>query len=201
MTACGGSLGGSDSETDDPAPTYTVTYQANGATGGLVPVDATNYAAGQTVTIRGNTGVLVKSGSAFTGWNTKTDGTGTTYTQGQSMTMGTAKVTLYAKWTTAPTYTVDLSGERGYRRLGPSGRDELRGGADGDGPREHGEPHFVGNGLQIHLLEYDRRRDRDRLWRRRDLRHDRRECPSLCPVGPDLVYERCCSRGRTTGAR
>ena len=53
-----------------------MTYNANGATGGSVPVDATNYAAGQTMTIRGNTGVLVKSGSAFTGWNTKTYGNG-----------------------------------------------------------------------------------------------------------------------------
>jgi uncharacterized repeat protein (TIGR02543 family) len=87
--------------------TYTVTYNGNGATAGLVPVDANRYQQGQTVNVLGNSGSLAKSGAySFIGWNTKTDGSGTTYTQGSSFKMGTANVTLYAQWTLNPTYNV-----------------------------------------------------------------------------------------------
>jgi hypothetical protein len=78
---------------------YTVTYYANGATGGSAPTDTTNYQQGQTVTVLGNTGNLVKTGSSFSGWNTAANGSGTTYTQGQTFAMGSANVTLYAMWT------------------------------------------------------------------------------------------------------
>jgi uncharacterized repeat protein (TIGR02543 family) len=91
-------------------PTYTVIYNGNGNTGGGVPVDSTSYQQGQAVTVLGNTGNLVKTGYSFVGWNTKTDGSGTTFTQGQTFAMGAANVTLYAKWTTNPTYTVTYNG-------------------------------------------------------------------------------------------
>jgi len=91
-------------------PTYTVTYDGNGNTGGTVPTDSTNYEAGQTVTILGNTGNLVKTHYAFAGWNTQADGGGTTYTQAQTFVIGSANVTLYAKWTSNPTYTVTYDG-------------------------------------------------------------------------------------------
>ena len=91
-------------------PTYTVTYDGNGSTGGIVPVDSTTYETGKSVTILGNTGILVKSGSAFVGWNTLANGTGTTYTQAQTLVMGSANVILYAKWTVNPTYTVTYDG-------------------------------------------------------------------------------------------
>ncbi|MEW5816362.1 MAG: InlB B-repeat-containing protein, partial [Spirochaetota bacterium] len=91
-------------------PTYTVTYNGNGHTSGTVPTDSTNYEQGQTVTVLGNPGNLVKTGYTFAGWNTAADGSGTTYTQGATFTMGTASVTLYAKWTTNPTYTVTYNG-------------------------------------------------------------------------------------------
>jgi uncharacterized repeat protein (TIGR02543 family) len=84
----------------------TVTYSGNGDTGGSVPVDSTNYKQGQTVTVLGNTGNLVKTGFAFVGWNTQANGSGTTYTQGQTFTMGAANVTLYAKWTANQTYSI-----------------------------------------------------------------------------------------------
>jgi uncharacterized repeat protein (TIGR02543 family) len=89
-------------------PTYTVSYSGNGADGGSVPVDTTNYLQGQAVTVPGNTGNLVRIGYSFSGWNTLASGSGTTYTQGQSFTMGSAAMTLYAKWT--PTYTVTYNG-------------------------------------------------------------------------------------------
>jgi hypothetical protein len=81
------------------AQSYTITYNANGATSGSVPIDSTNYTQGQIVTVLGNTGSLVKTGNAFVGWNTQADGNGTTYTQGQTLSMGSANVVLHAKWT------------------------------------------------------------------------------------------------------
>jgi hypothetical protein len=90
--------------------TYTVTYSGNGNTGGAVPVDGNAYTQGQTVTVLGNTGVLVQSGSTFSGWNTKADGSGSSYTQGQTFAMGSANVTLYAVWTLNPTYRVTYDG-------------------------------------------------------------------------------------------
>jgi hypothetical protein len=93
VVACGGGGGGSD-----PAATYTVTYDANGATGGIVPVDSTTYEETQMVTVIGNTGSLVKDHFAFAGWNTAADGSGTNYAPGQQFQMGSANVTLYVKW-------------------------------------------------------------------------------------------------------
>ena len=102
--------GAGEGNGDGTNPTYTVTYDGNGSTGGSVPVDPTNYEEGQLVTVLGNTGSLVKAGYSFTGWNTQADGNGTTYTQGQIFLMGTANVTLFAKWTANPTYTVTYDG-------------------------------------------------------------------------------------------
>ena len=107
LTACGSGGGGAGAI---PTTTYTVTYNGNGNTGGSVPIDSTNYEQGQTVTVLGNTGNLVKTGYSFAGWNTQADGSGTTYTQAQTFTMGAANVTLYAKWTANPTYTVTYNG-------------------------------------------------------------------------------------------
>ena len=79
--------------------TYTVTYDANGATSGTAPVDETEYDAdNNTVTVLGNTGNLAKTDYIFSGWNTKADGSGTTYTAGETFTIS-ASTTLYAKWT------------------------------------------------------------------------------------------------------
>lgn len=93
----------------EPA-TYTVTYNGNGSTSGSVPIDSNMYQEGQTVTVLSNTGDLVNTGYSFAGWNTAADGSGTTYTPGQTFAMGTANVALYAVWTTSPTYTVTYNG-------------------------------------------------------------------------------------------
>ena len=87
------------------ASTYTVTYDKNGATSGSIPTDATKYNSGASVTVKTNSGNLAKTGYTFAGWNTKADGTGTTYTAGTGTFTITANTTLYAKWT-ANTYTV-----------------------------------------------------------------------------------------------
>jgi uncharacterized repeat protein (TIGR02543 family) len=103
----GGSGGGANST---PTPTYTVTYNGNTNTGGSDPIDSTNYVQGQYVSVRGNTGSLVKTGYFFAGWNTQANGSGTTYTEPQSFAMGTTNVTLYARWTSGPIYKVTYDG-------------------------------------------------------------------------------------------
>ena len=96
----------------DQPTTYTVTYDANGATEGTVPVDDTEYdAQNNTVTVLGNTGDLAKTGCAFDGWNTQADGQGTNYTAGGTFNIS-ANTTLYAKWTP---YTITaLSNNESY---------------------------------------------------------------------------------------
>ncbi len=80
-------------------PTYTVTYNGNGNTGGIAPTDSNTYLSGTTVTVLGNTGALVRTGYTFAGWNTAANGSGTNYNAGETFIMGSANVTLYAQWT------------------------------------------------------------------------------------------------------
>ena len=77
---------------------YSVTYDANGATSGSVPTDDEDYESGATVTVKSNTGSLAKTGYTFDGWNTNADGTGTNYTAGTGTFTISANTTLYAKW-------------------------------------------------------------------------------------------------------
>ncbi len=90
------------------SPTYTVTYNGNGNTGGSVPMDGNRYLAGSSVTVMGNTESLAKTGFDFVGWNTATNGGGADHNVGSTFTIGTGNVVLYAKW--APTYTVTYDG-------------------------------------------------------------------------------------------
>merc|ERR1712000_801635 len=92
-------------------PTYTVTYNSNGASSGSAPTDPNAYRNGDTVTVLSNTGSMALSdpmlgGYTFAGWNTALDGTGTQQATGSTFTMGSDNVTLYAQWTLIPTYTV-----------------------------------------------------------------------------------------------
>ncbi|HPJ67815.1 MAG TPA: InlB B-repeat-containing protein [Desulfobacteraceae bacterium] len=81
---------------------YTVTYDGNTNTGGSVPTDGNTYNITDTVTVLGNTGSLVKTGYSFTGWNTAANGSGTSYSGGDTFAMGSSNVTLYARWTEPP---------------------------------------------------------------------------------------------------
>ncbi|MDK9717614.1 MAG: InlB B-repeat-containing protein [Trichlorobacter sp.] len=94
-------------------PVYTVTYDGNGGTVGSVPLDSNTYVQGAAVTVLSNSGTLMKTGYIFEGWNTVSDGSGTSYAASGSVTftMGSADVTLYAQWTPVPaTLTVTISG-------------------------------------------------------------------------------------------
>jgi len=87
-------------------PTYTVTYDANSATSGTVPLDSTLYEENETVIVQGNSSNLVRAGYTFKGWNTQADGKGIFYTENATLQMRRADVILYAQWTANPTYTV-----------------------------------------------------------------------------------------------
>ena len=73
--------------------TYKVKYDPNGGSG--APADQTKTH-GVDLTLA--SGKPVKDGSVFVNWNTKADGTGSTYTPGGKYT-GNADLTLYAQWT------------------------------------------------------------------------------------------------------
>ncbi len=88
--------------------TFSITYNGNNNVSGNVPVDSSVYTAGSTVTVLGNTGTLVKTGFTFNGWNTAADGSGTSYAAAATFAMGSANVTLYARWLAF--YTVTYNG-------------------------------------------------------------------------------------------
>lgn len=85
---------------------YSVTYHGNGNDGGSVPIDKKRYTVGQKVTVSANDGVLTKSGYVFIGWNRQADGLGKHYASETTFAMETTPVTLYAQWTTEPTFQV-----------------------------------------------------------------------------------------------
>ena len=77
---------------------YTLSYDGNGSTGGTVPGSVTqDY--NTSLTVAGNTGDLAITGYTLAGWNTAANGSGTSYDEGDTITIGASDVTLYAKWT------------------------------------------------------------------------------------------------------
>lgn len=77
--------------------TYTITFNANGASGSANPTSKTcNYDSnGCTLAAQGT---MSKANNTFGGWCTNSNGTGTCYAAGEAVTnLGT--ITLYAKWT------------------------------------------------------------------------------------------------------
>jgi hypothetical protein len=99
----------SDSK-DTPPKTYTVTFEGNGNTGGAPPADITKVKSGASITLPGNDGSMVKPDNTFGGWNTKADGTGTSYAVGASYKV-TGNVILFANWVDSNTeFTVSFHG-------------------------------------------------------------------------------------------
>lgn len=74
---------------------YPVTYLGNGNTAGNPPGKFA-YQAGAIVAVLANT--MTRDDFAFVEWNTAADGTGTGYDPGDTLTMGSTAVTLYAIW-------------------------------------------------------------------------------------------------------
>jgi uncharacterized repeat protein (TIGR02543 family) len=73
-----------------------VVYRANGGSG-AVPADSAPYPSGTMIRIGYNTGNLQSAGKNFVSWNTRADGTGTSYAPGQGITI-TSNLTLYAQY-------------------------------------------------------------------------------------------------------
>lgn len=90
------------------ADTFTVTFDANGGTGSIPGV---LYTAGVAKALTSNTTQMTRTGFNFGGWTTNADGSGTSYTNAQSITLY-AGITLYAKWS-ANTYAVTFNANSG----------------------------------------------------------------------------------------
>ncbi len=87
-----------DSDDGNVVSTYTVTYYGNDNTSGSPPVDTNTYRTGDIVTILGNSDHLLRFGYNFNGWNVTSDGSGTSYSPGQTFTMGSTNVSAFARW-------------------------------------------------------------------------------------------------------
>ena len=78
---------------------YTIKFDANGGTTGSMSNQSHTYGVSKALTAN----AFTKTGYNFAGWNTKADGTGTKYTDKQSVSnlssTDGATVTLYAQWT------------------------------------------------------------------------------------------------------
>lgn len=81
-------------------------YDANGATGTVAAKYGYNLTTSATIA---DSSSLSRDGYGFTGWNTKADGTGTTYNPGASYTFGTSSLMLYAQWMKLATVTVAIT--------------------------------------------------------------------------------------------
>lgn len=81
------------------SPMYALAYSGNGADGGAAPATIA-YQEGAEPTVAAN--AFTRTGYTFTTWNTSSDGSGAEYEPGDTITIGTADVTLYAIWEAIP---------------------------------------------------------------------------------------------------
>ncbi|MBJ9992021.1 S-layer homology domain-containing protein [Paenibacillus sp. S28] len=110
----------SDENPSDPGHgQYTVTYNGNGSTEGEVPVDEQAYGTEDSVTVQGNSGGLKKDGYDFAGWSRHSDGSGTLYKEGDTISVGSENITLYAVW--APVTPPGGGGDNGNGGGGDNG--------------------------------------------------------------------------------
>ena len=84
-----------------------VRYHPNGGSGSLMEDTVTAPPAGNKVTLRKNTYYL--GGHIFNGWNTKPDGTGTSYADGAEFIMKDGTTILYAQWKKMDKYTIKVA--------------------------------------------------------------------------------------------
>lgn len=92
---------------------YTIAFNGNGNTGGSMS-SLTNVGYDDSKTLTAN--AFTKTGYTFNGWNTKADGSGTSYADKASVSKlsatNGATVTLYAKWK-ANSYTINFNANGG----------------------------------------------------------------------------------------
>lgn len=89
---------------------YTVKFNGNGNTSGSMSSQTITYGSGTKLTAN----AYKRTGYTFKGWNTKADGSGTSYSNkadGSKLRMSAGTVTLYAQWKKASyTITYNLNG-------------------------------------------------------------------------------------------
>ena len=97
--------------------TYTIKYSSNGGSG-IMSNQTFTYDTAQTL----NNNVFYRVGYTYTGWNTKNDGSGTAYTNKQSIlnltTTANEVITLYAQWS-PNSYTVQFNSNGGSGSMDP----------------------------------------------------------------------------------
>jgi hypothetical protein len=89
--------------------TNSVTFMENGGTG---------YMASQlgSTSAQLSTNTLTRTGYSFSGWNTKSDGSGTSYSDGAAFNFATASSMLFAQWAIAPpTVSLGVTSTATYR--------------------------------------------------------------------------------------
>ena len=96
---------------------YKITFNTNGGTGTM-----TSQSGNYNSKVQLNENKFTRSGYSFAGWNTKKDGTGTSYSNKATITI-TGNIILYAKWTgcKAGTYSkgsICVDCEKGYYSTG-----------------------------------------------------------------------------------
>ena len=105
LTDSTGQYNDGDTVAITPVLTYSIAYNGNGATSGSMSNSSHKYGIAKNLTANG----FEKTSYKFTGWNTKADGSGTSYSDGQSITNlsneNGATITLYAQWVILHTHT------------------------------------------------------------------------------------------------
>ncbi|MBO5960494.1 MAG: InlB B-repeat-containing protein, partial [Paludibacteraceae bacterium] len=86
------------------AETITIAYDANGGQGTMTSQTVTE---GQIITLSTNTFTHDDPTATFAGWNTKADGTGVAYTDGQAVAL-VGNTTLYAQWNFGPCFSMEF---------------------------------------------------------------------------------------------
>ena len=98
LTDSTGQYNNGDVASITPVLTYTIAFNSNGGSGSMSSLTSRSYGTSYTLTANSFT----KSGYHFKNWNTKSDGSGTTYSNQASVSNLTitngATVTLYAIW-------------------------------------------------------------------------------------------------------
>lgn len=92
---------------------YTITFNSNGGSGSM---SSKTVSAGSTVSLPANS--FIRSGYEFYGWNISSDGTGTSYIDGQIITPS-GNITLYAQWKKIEIYyTISFNSNGGSGNMG-----------------------------------------------------------------------------------
>ena len=98
----------------EPLNRYQVVYNPNGANGSMSHTVCSVYGGDNNykaqTTIKANGFTHPTNGYYFNGWNTKADGSGTSYSVGQAIGL-TSDLTLYAQWSN--TYTITIKHSQG----------------------------------------------------------------------------------------